>query len=70
MDKFYSYSFSGMGNCIYTDINILLEDNEKLNTAINAILSSINDSLSKNQKVDFDYIKKVYEEACKCTQKT
>lgn len=59
----------GIGHCIYTDIHILMEDNEKLKKALDDIFKSINDSISKNEKVDLDYINKTYERIAKCTQK-
>lgn len=62
-------SIKGRGHCMYTDLQILVEDNEKLKKAIEDIVCSVNESFLKNEKIDVCFINNVYERVSKCTQR-
>lgn len=49
------------GLCIYTDINISLENNDKLKRALKEILNHINNYSCNNNTCDLYYIKMICE---------
>lgn len=57
-------------HCLYTELEIALEENEKLKNTIKEIFSYVEMCGIKDINLDISYINNLCKGICKCTQKT